>query len=399
VEQSPKVVRLEFDQTVDALPNAIRVYSADGRLLSGATHTTTGSRVMVAPVSRLVRGGYTVRWSAVSADGHVVSGVFTFGVRQRAPSASDAFGAGGPTTEEHLVRWLYFVALALLAGGLGFRLLVVRRPFAPAAQRRFYQLVGVGVVGALEVGILAFLLRAEDALQLPFVDFLYGDLSPLAKTRFGTAFVAMTLGYALVAALVFLAWLTDRRVLLWPALAIGLVFASGLSLSGHSAVEPNSSRLSELADWVHLSAATIWAGGLVALAIAVWPAAPELRRRAFLGFSQVATVAIVLLLAAGLYLALLRLPELSDLWEEEYGRVLLVKLGLVSLALVWGGAHKLLVAPRLADGRDGGGRLRRSLLGESVVGMAVLLVAAVLVNSAPPPRAAPADGTVATVPR
>jgi putative copper export protein len=76
-----------------------------------------------------------------------------------------------------------------------------------------------------------------------------------------------------------------------------------------------------------------------------------------------------------------------------------VKLGLVSLALVWGGAHKLLVAPRLADGRDGGGRLRRSLLGESVVGMAVLLVAAVLVNSAPPPRAAPADGTVATVPR
>ena len=75
------------------------------------------------------------------------------------------------------------------------------------------------MVGALEVGILAFLLRAEDALQLPFVDFLYGDLSPLAKTRFGYAFVAMTLGYALVAALVFLAWLTDREWLLWPAFA------------------------------------------------------------------------------------------------------------------------------------------------------------------------------------
>ena len=36
------------------------------------------------------------------------------------------------------------------------------------AQRRFYRLLGVGAVGALEVGILAFLLRAEDALQLPF---------------------------------------------------------------------------------------------------------------------------------------------------------------------------------------------------------------------------------------
>src|SRR5262249_29475801 len=149
VEQSPRVVRLEFDQTVDALTNAIKVYTADGKLLSGRTHITTAGRVMLAPVSRLARGGYTVRWQAISADGHVVSGVFTFGVRQKAPSASDAFGAGGPTTEEHAVRWLYFVALALLAGGLGFRLLIVRRPFAPAAQRRFYQVVGVGVVGAL----------------------------------------------------------------------------------------------------------------------------------------------------------------------------------------------------------------------------------------------------------
>ena len=329
VEQSPRVVRLDFDQTVDALPNAIKVYTADGKLLSGPTHTTTGGRVMVAPVSRLARGGYTVRWQAISADGHVVSGVFTFGVRQKAPSASDAFGAGGPTTEEHVVRWLYFVALALLAGGLGFRLLIVRRRFAPAAQRRFYQLVGVGVIGALEVGILAFLLRAEDALQLPFVDFLYGDLSPLAKTRFGTAFVAMTLGYALVAALVFLAWLTDREQFLWPAFLLALGFASGLSLSGHSAADAGSSWLSELADWLHLAAASLWVGGLVQLAFVVWPLEPELRRRAFLRFSKLATLLIVVLLAAGTYLSILRLPHLSDLWTQGYGHVLLVKLGLV----------------------------------------------------------------------
>ena len=195
VERSPALVRLYFDQSVDVLPNAIRVYDVRGRLLSGKTLASADKRTIDAPVSRLPRGGYTVRWRAVSADGHVVSGVFTFGVRMRAPPATEAFGAGGPTTTEHLVRWLYFVAIALLAGGLGFRLLIVRGPLGEAAQRRFYQLLGVGVIGALEVGIVAFLLRAEDALQLPFVNFLYGDLSPLAKTRFGYAFVAMTLGY------------------------------------------------------------------------------------------------------------------------------------------------------------------------------------------------------------
>ena len=384
VDAAPNAVRLRFDQSVEALPNAIRVYTAKGRLVSGATVTSSDKRTISAPVPRLPRGGYTVRWRAVSADGHVVSGVFTFGVRMRAPAATDAFGAGGPTTSEHVVRWLYFLALALLAGGLGFRLLVVRGPLGPRAQQRFYRLVGLGAVGALEVGILAFLLRAEDALQLPFADFLYGDLSPLAKTRFGTAFVAMTLGYALVAALVFLAWLSDRARLLWPAFALALGFASGLSLSGHSAADAGSSWLSQLADWLHLSAACLWAGGLVQLAFVIWPLEPELRRQAFLRFSKLATALVAVLLVAGTYLSILRLPHLADLWSQPYGRVLLVKLGLVSLALLWGAVHHFFVGPALERGGPLFARLPRSLAGESAVAMAILLAAAVLVDSKPP---------------
>src|SRR5207302_1626103 len=163
----------------------------------------------------------------------------------------------------------------------------------------FFKIVGLGIVGVLEVGIVAFLLRAEDALQLPFGRLLYGDLSPIASgTRFGTAFIAMTLGFALVAALVFLAWLLESRVLLW----------------------------------------------------------------------------------AGFYLSVLRLPHVSDLWTQGYGHVLLVKLALVCLALGWGGLHHTVARPRVE--RDDGrvlGILPRSLLGEASVGMAVLLAAAVLV--------------------
>src|SRR4029078_1775335 len=133
----------------------------------------------------------------------------------------------------------------------------------PAAERRFYAICGVCAVATLEVGMFAFILRAEDALQLPFVRLLYGDLSSISSgTRFGIAFIAMTLGYALVAAFVFLAWLTDRRFLLWPALVLGIGFASGLSLSGHSAVDPGSSWRSELADWGPLSAAALLIGAI-----------------------------------------------------------------------------------------------------------------------------------------
>jgi putative copper export protein len=180
--------------------------------------------------------------------------------------------------------------------------------------------------------------------------------------------------------------LTERRALLWPAFLLGLAFASGLSLSGHSAADVGASALSELADWLHLSAALLWAGGLVQIAAVVWPAAPELRASAFRRFSQLATVCVAVLLAAGTYLSILRLPHVRDLWQTGYGHVLLVKLGLVVLALAWGGAHRFLALPRLDRVS---GRLARSLLGESAVAMAVLLAAAVLVDSKPPPQPSP----------
>jgi copper transport protein len=375
----PAQVTLQFDQTISLLPKAVVVLDAKGRNLAGAVKLR--SRTLVAPLPKLARGPYTIRWRAMSTDGHVVSGVYTFGVGVPAPPVNEAVGAQGPTTEEHVVRWLFFVALALIVGGLGFTLLL-----GLPASKRFYLVAAVGAVGVLEVNIVAFLLRAEDALQLPFVNFLYGDLSPIAGgTRFGAAFTAMELGFALVTALLFLAWLTDRRALLWAAFAIGLGFSSGLSLSGHSA---DGAWPGELADWVHLTAATLWVGGLVQLAAVVWPAAPQLRRDALVRFSRLATVLVALLLGAGTYLSIERLPQVQDLWRTGYGHVLLVKLGLVALALAWGAGHRFLAVPRIERG-GAVGVLSRTLVGESAVAMAVLLAAAVLVDSKPPPQQAP----------
>jgi copper transport protein len=399
LDSSPRLVTLSFDQYVKALPGSVQLFSAKHAV--PVKRIWTDRFVLKASLPRLSKGPYTVRWHALSGDGHVVSGVFTFGVRAKAPPPTEAFGASGPTTAEHVVRWLYFLALALVVGGLGFRLLVLRRrPLTPPAEKRFYVTVGIGVVAAIDIGVAAFLLRAEDALQLPFGRLLYGDLSPLARSRFGDAFIAMTLGFAAVAALVFLAWLTDRRALLWPAFVLALAFASGLSLSGHSAADAGASWKSQVADWAHLSAASLWIGGLIQLVLVVWPLMPDLRRDAFLAFSRLATVCVGVLLLAGIYLAILRLPQVNDLWTTHYGEVLLVKIGLVSLAFAWGGLHKLVAVPLVERGNGGAlPRLRGSLLGESMVGMAVLLVAAVLVDAKPPVQPAPAPPAASSVPR
>jgi copper transport protein len=390
LERAPRQVEIDFDQAVKVFPNGIRVYNARGQIFSRGVHSESGGHVIVAGLATLPTGAYTVRWQALSGDGHVVSGVYTFGVRVAAPPPTDAYGSSGPTTTENILRWLYFVCLALLIGGVAFRLVVMPRAVPYAFERVFYGLALVGAVGAIQIGLLAFLLRAEDALQLPFSRFLYGDLTPFADgTRFGTAFVVMTLGFAVVTALVFLGWLTDRpRAFLWLALALSLGLASGLSLSGHSAVDPPASKWSELADWVHLSTASLWAGGLVMLLV-VFLTAPALRRDAFVGFARLAPLLIALLLAAGIYLSVLRLPVLHDLWTTGYGHVLIVKLSLVGVVLAWGGFHHFVVEPRIGK-PDVAQRARGSLVGETAVGLAVLLVAAFLVNSKPPARPLPA---------
>jgi copper transport protein len=384
LKQGPPVIRLRFDQQVKVLPGSVRVLNGVGKDFAGPARAT-GTDV-VASVRHLKLGAYTVRWQAISADSHVVSGVWTFGVGVPAPAVENAYGAGGPTTKEHVVRWIWFLGLALKIGALGLRLIVLRGLRVPQQlERRIAVAAGLGAFATIHAGIIAFSLRAEDALQLPFGRFLYGDLSPMAKTRFGYAFVTMTLVFALVLALVYVSWLLDRVEPLVPALVLAVVFAGGLSLSGHDAVDRGSSWETEVADWLHLSAASLWIGALATMALLLWTGAPELRKAAFMRFSRLATVLIAVVLGAGVYLAIVRLPHVSDLWTSGYGRVLLVKIGLVSFALLWGAFHHFVVAPALERADTGFlGRIGRSLAGESMVGMAVLLLAAILVDSRPP---------------
>jgi copper transport protein len=384
LQTGPRQIRIHFDQTVKVVAKSMQVLDAKG--VNHAYDARAVGTDLIASVRPLKTGQYTIRWQAMSADTHVVSGVWTFGVRVPAAPIEEAYGAGGPTTREHVVRWLWFLGIALTIGALGLRLIVLRGLEVPRAlERKIAVAAGLGAVVALQAGVAAFSLRAEDSLQLPFGRFLYGDLSPMAKTRFGEAFVTMTLVFALVLALVYLAWLLDRTPFLVPAFALAVVFVGGLSVSGHDGVDPGSSWKTEIADWVHISAASLWIGALATMALLLWSGAPELRRAAFLRFSRLATVLIALVLAAGIYLAIVRLPHLRDLWSTGYGHVLIVKVCLVALALAWGAFHHFMVRPRLTLSSGIG----RSLAGESMVGVAVLLVAAILVDSKPPVRTPP----------
>lgn len=339
---------------------------------------------MVAAVSRLAAGAAsTVRWRVTSGDGHSPSGVFTFGIGV-SPPPTLAVGARGTTWRDDVARWVLFAAIALVIGPLVVRLLILRGPVPDALERRTHLLTAAAALSVVNAGIAAFVIRASNALQLPFGDLLYGDLQPFAEnTQLGVAFLVMTVGLGIVFGLLLIAWVFDLVVSRVAALVLSVVLVSGLSLAGHQGTEASAIWLSPLADWLHLVAASIWVGGVAALAGLVWPSAPRLRKRAFVGFSRIAVALVGAMVLGGVYLAIERLPAVAALWTTAYGQLPLLKLAVVAVALGWGAIHHAVLRPRIEAG--GARRARPSLVGEAVVALAVLLAAAVLTNASPPP--------------
>ena len=219
LDAPPKAVVLRFDQAVTITSRAIEVYTASGHKVSGPAFSAShgASRPRDAHRPEAGRGIHGALAGDVVGRPH---GLRRLHVRHRRDAAAADRGVrlDGAELGDDAARWAFFVALALVVGTTGLRLLVLREPLPPRLSNRLYGVATAGGIAVINVGIAAFVMRADDALQLPFIDLLYGDLSPIAtKTRFGVAFVAMTLGYALVTALVLLSWIFDRPKLLWPA--------------------------------------------------------------------------------------------------------------------------------------------------------------------------------------
>jgi copper transport protein len=138
-----------------------------------------------------------------------------------------------------------------------------------------------------------------------------------------------------------------------------------------------------VADWTHAAAAGVWTGGLVGFVIAVFSGSlrglppdrrAKLRERSVRRFSLLATSGVAVIAVTGLYATLLHVPSPQSLVDTPYGRVLLVKLGLLTLVLAIGACNLLL------RGRGPFGRL---VVVELLLALA-LFVATGFLTSLPP---------------
>jgi copper transport protein len=410
-------VGLTFSEAVAPRFAAISITDKKGRQVgTGApARSPANPRTLTRSVKRLRPGWYLVYWRVVSADGHPVRGAFTFAIGP-GPGTPTQFAV--PSLRETAAtpglvaaRWGVLLALMAATGLFVFRALIARPAGATEEDRSLRAITTAGLV-AIVAGLVlipVYLLlstakfAARSALDI-------GALLPLVRvSSFGRGISDLELLLALFAVAAGIAVRLDRpdrsRRSVVEILAAGsaIVCAGAmlfvLGLSGHPA-QTAPRGLALALDWTHVSAASVWLGGLIGLLV-LWSAARRGRRMRALAlvvprFSRVALGAVLVIVATGALQTIQHLPTLSSLWDTGYGRSILVKVGLLGLALVLGAINLLVTTPRLAaaGARDdpalggGGARLLRRTVSGEVFLVASTVFAAGVLTSLPPPASA-----------
>lgn len=135
-----------------------------------------------------------------------------------------------------------------------------------------------------------------------------------------------------------------------------LLFTAFAMSSPTSAVGNSSAFYVVLADWFHSLAAALWVGGLLYLATCYLPVLrkkPLVERVQSLNavlprFLPLILAGVIIMAVSGPFLATIYLRSWQSLFSTAYGRVLVVKSGLVALLLIGSAIHAGLLSPRLA---------------------------------------------------
>jgi copper transport protein len=344
----PSVARFVFDDDVRVVSGMRAIRNGGGSVLAGKPRIERG-RILVVPLrSGLADGDYTVLWRALSEDGHKLAGVIAFSIGAgRSPPVPALSVRNRPGFTDVLSRWLFFAGLLTAVGAAVFRFLIGAVP-----TRLFlaaFLLVFVGVSGSIH-GVSV-------------------------STRFGEAMTAAAIVSGCGALAAAIAPLVRSMEPLPPLIALLLVPIP--SVAGH-ALDPGRSWIEVPFDILHVAAASVWLGGLVALALAL--RAPGVRRDILRGFSNVAIASVVVLASSGVVRAFSELRTVGQIWSTGYGRTLIVKSGLLLALAAIGWVNRYRLVPRAATNV-----LRRTVAAELAL-LAVLVAAVALLTDLRPGR-------------
>lgn len=420
LENAPSQVRLTFNEPVQVVEGATRLFSSGGDSTVVEAHAVDSTVTVDLPPD-LSDGGYSLTYRIISADGHPVGGSVTFEVGHGEhlspqPSGNDSQD-GLNTVLASLLTGVHYLSLLVLAGLVFFEVVIAgfHMPSASKVLRYAYGcalasaalLLPVSGANVAGTDLVNTALEADVPLFLPLDRWM--PFVP-AQQWVSAGVVALGgLGVVLFTAL----FAVRSRDFIWRVLALGCAVVALITpvLIGHSQTqEPLWAMLAS--DMGHLVAGAVWCGGLVGLVLMMGrtrlgvrnkPGAtsagnpkvvptvqatytPEFTAEVVRRFSGWALACVVGVALTGVVMVLLIADDLVGLVSSSYGRLLALKLGLVAVVVLLAGWNRFRLLPRVTKEPTVPLRwraLKRVVVLEALVLIAVLLVTGFLSNANP----------------
>jgi len=219
-----------------------------------------------------------------------------------------------------------------------------------------WRLLGLALAGLTLMSAISLLQRTAEMSGLPWKELFSAVPLVLSGTHYGmTWFVRM-----IAMAVLWFGWWRGRkggsRQLIYIMLLAAAGVAWSVSASSHAA-DWGDFTLPEWMSWLHIMAASLWVGGILAFVLLIrrcLQGQSEQERQLFAacasGLSRLAGIALALVLVTGPYNVWRQLHGLSDLWSSGYGRIIMFKLMLVGLMVALGAISRYFTLPFLCQG-------------------------------------------------
>ena len=338
---------------------------------------------------------------------------------------SESMEESGSSWTQSVVRWFEYLAMMMLFGGFAFYLFVLKPAIRQAqgvTETEKYDAAGKGarcvvLFSGLSVCILIIASLAELVLQAATVydKTILEALSPgllgqvITQTGFGAAWRLEA--WAIFGLLILVLYLfrrnnqqstSEHAVLCWVGLIASAVLLIAPTWTGHAAAVAKEYPFAKTTDWLHLAAAGMWVGGLFHLAVTMPMTLSSLKpqdrlrvlHRVIPLFTRLAVASTILIVLTGVYNSWMHVDGFGKLWSTSYGKTLSLKVLLVLPMLILGGVNTFVIHPRASrlieiENTDSGRsaaldrNFSRSVRIEAWLGVAVLLVASILVFQQP----------------
>jgi copper transport protein len=428
LDVAPSQIVMLFTEPVEQGFSEIAVLNAQADRVDNADSFVDPAEpsAMSVTLSTLPNGTYTVRWRNVSAvDGHRVDGSYVFSVGEPVTAGNEIGESDPPLFQSSLdpvLRWLVFLGVLGLIGGLGFEVFVFR-PALGKSNGSDALLLESEVLELLQklakwaVALAAVASVAQLVLQTAVVTgtSLVSALgAPMGAVLTGTGWGNLWIWRVVLLGLMGLVVMVRRRSSSGaPTEAfhlggqgpsvIGLMLGAGviltLSLVSHGAATGGIEAEAIVSDAFHLVAAALWVGGVLGLGASMkvsrrFPPSPD--DESFMSpvisrFSLVAAMSVGTLVVTGVFGAWAQITRFVA-FETAYGRAFLIKIALFVVVVSLGGINSLRSRAARARFHPTRGVKPSIVRAEFAVGVLVILVAGVLTSLEPARQVASRDG-------